>query len=206
MRGIREAGDSGVDLPRLVGDSDGYMDQVHSLRDMYAADLVHILVSRSDVGGRAQLHTEELADLEEPFGFGLTLARIYGELTFAHELGHNMGLHHDRYVLSFDPGSASNFGYVNQRAFDPGAPESSRWRTIMSYLTSVGKWEVSPANRFHTSLILTSPTMAIGWASRRMIHPPEWMGRPTPCGPSTTGGRSPRTFAVAPVRPRREPV
>ncbi len=127
-----EDGASIVDLRRLRGDSDGYLEQVHSLRDMYAADLVHILVSRSDVGGRAQLHTTELAELEEPFGFGLTLARVWAELIFAHELGHNMGLRHDRYVEP-GAGSAWNFGYVNQRAFDPESLESSHWRTVMAY-------------------------------------------------------------------------
>ena len=58
--------------------------------------------------------------------------------TFAHELGHIMGLHHDRYVRC-DPDRCRDtsyvyaHGYVNQRAFDTGAPGSARWITIMSY-------------------------------------------------------------------------
>ena len=51
-----------------------------------------------------------------------------------------MGLRHDRYEQSF-PGvdalrelrSDPAYGYVNQRAFGAGAPESSRWHTIMAY-------------------------------------------------------------------------
>ena len=122
-----EDGDSFVDLRRLRDDSDGYMDQIHELRDLYAADLVHIVVSRSvnvcgvaaSIGG------------DESGGFALTVSEC-GGLTFAHEFGHNMGLSHDRYVIG--PGATgSNFGYVNQRMFDEGAPESARWRTIMAY-------------------------------------------------------------------------
>ena len=48
-----EDGDSGIDLGRLQDDSDGYMDHVHDLRDAYAADLVHLLADRGDVGGTA---------------------------------------------------------------------------------------------------------------------------------------------------------
>ena len=51
--------------------------------------------------------------------------------------GQNMGLYHDRYVVTSGERASSpypfGFGYINQRAFEPGAPESSRWRTIMAY-------------------------------------------------------------------------
>ena len=49
-----------------------------------------------------------------------------------------MGLNHDRYVAC-ETGPCLNFsypyayGYVNQRAFDAGAPESAGWSTIMAY-------------------------------------------------------------------------
>ena len=82
--------DSGIDLGRLRDDSDGYMDHVHGLRDAYAADLVHIVVGRGNVGGLAPA-----VGGDESFGFALTNGPR--GLTFAHELGHNMGLNHDRY-------------------------------------------------------------------------------------------------------------
>ena len=134
-----EDGDSIIDLRRLRNGSDGHMDHVHERRDMYGADLVHIVVGRSDVGGRAHLNRGESPAEDEASGFGLTIS-FAGGLVFAHELGHNMGLHHDRYELGV-PRTGSHYGYVNQRMFEPGAPGSARWRTIMAY--GIQCWEVA---------------------------------------------------------------
>ena len=132
-----EDGGSSIDLNRLSNGSDGHMDHVHERRDMYGADLVHILVGRSDVGGRALFIALESSTDGEALGFGLTVSWC-GGLCFAHELGHNMGLLHDRYQIGV-PRTGSHYGYVNQRMFEPGAPESARWRTIMAYGTQCGE-------------------------------------------------------------------
>ena len=124
-----ESGETLTDIQRLEDDSDGYMDHIHDLRDTYAADLAHLIFARNDeaeVAGRAYF--------EGPFG--VTLAAPWGGLIFAHELGHNMGLLHDRYQIAKETEETIegwHYGYVNQRAFEPGAPESALWRTIMSY-------------------------------------------------------------------------
>ena len=121
-----EAGDR-RDLYRLEDPSDGYMDEVHAMRDRTGADLVHLVFKYQDhpFGGIASLSG----------AFGLTCQHC-GGLTFAHELGHNMGLRHDRYQVQENEGGVTAhpaFGYVNQRAFEPGAVPSSRWHTLMSY-------------------------------------------------------------------------
>ena len=125
-----ETGDSSLDLGRLQDPADGHMDGVHALRDEVGADLVHLIVSEAEANscGRAYI----------PGVFGLT-GQACGGPTFAHELGHNMGLLHDRYQELDDARrrlrSHPAYGYVNQRAFEPDAPLASRWRTIMSYPT-----------------------------------------------------------------------
>ena len=126
-----EAGDF-RDIGRLANPSDGYMDEVHAIRDRTGADLVHLIFNYQ----------------EHPFSgvayfggaFGLTCQDCGGG-TFAHELGHNMGLRHDRYAqlyseigrgpVTLDPA----FGYVNQPGLAVSAARSRRWVTIMSYHT-----------------------------------------------------------------------
>ena len=117
-----ESGSSSRDLGRLDDPSDGYMDEVHAIRDRVGADLVHFIVGVGNVLGTARL----------PGAFALTWAKG-GSMTFAHELGHNMGLHHDRYVDGGEGLLPYSYGYVNQQAFAAGAPESARWMTIMAY-------------------------------------------------------------------------
>ena len=73
--------DSKTDLERLVKDNDGHMDSVHDRRDILGADLVYLLTRRG--GGRAVLNRS--------FGVGGGHTR-----TFAHEVGHNFGIQHER--------------------------------------------------------------------------------------------------------------
>ena len=139
--GSREA--ASIDLGRLQSPSDGYMDDVHDTRDAVATDIV--LLVRSGYLNLANWMATPSQTFDSQ-AFGVVIPD--NALTFAHELGHIMGLHHDRYVYCRD--ALCNvapfpyaFGYVNQRAFDPNDPESpnpdptvpttARWRTIMSY-------------------------------------------------------------------------
>ena len=122
-----------MDLTRLENPNDGFMDQVHSLRNKHAADLVHLLTNVSDglSGKAAQLAFESVA---AQGAFAVTADG--SEAVFVHEIGHNFGLAHDRYTDN----TASvvfpyAFGYVNKRAFETDAPETARWQTVMAYPT-----------------------------------------------------------------------
>ena len=127
-------------LGHLAAPDDGYMTEVHEVRDAYSADLVHLIVNRgdaNDIGGIAQLWG----------AFGASLADVS---TLTHEVGHNMGLDHDAYQLATDGYSDEDrrdieqgfygehirlygIGYVNQRAFDAGADAERGWTTVMAY-------------------------------------------------------------------------
>ena len=121
-----------TDLERITEPDDGYMDEVHALRNRFAADLVHLLTNKRSTGVAGvtvALSSESLS--REDDAFAVTASGE--EHVFTHEIGHNLGLLHDRYqhgrLSSIYPYA---HGYVNKRTFEPGALPSSRWRTVMS--------------------------------------------------------------------------
>lgn len=85
-----ESHDAVTEVTRLRQVADGHMDDVHVLRDQYGADLVSLLVNDFNACGIGYLGVSSAA-----LGFSVTDWHC-GSLTFAHELGHNMGCHHDR--------------------------------------------------------------------------------------------------------------
>ena len=129
------------DIDRLPDPTNGFLDEIHHLRNSYAADIVSLIVD-FEIGGIAVLMTE----LSPAFGaFAFNMVNVATEATvFAHELGHNMGLQHDRYtVYKYLPEDAPEppgdvklalkpygFGYVNPLAF---GRSRTCWHTIMAY-------------------------------------------------------------------------
>lgn len=114
------------DLDRLTNSSDGFMDNVHSLRNTYGADLVALITEPSSAQycGIAWLMTSVSPSFESS-GFSVTL-RTCGGLVFAHEVGHNEGMHHDWYVNPVPGAYTYSHGHVHIAG-------ASSWRTIMSY-------------------------------------------------------------------------
>ena len=128
---VEEDISSDTHLRHLAHPSDGYMDDVHERRDALGADLVSLLPGTGTVGGQALLGGAfSLAVLGLNPSFGALAP------TFAHEVGHNMGLSHDRYRVqnSLNEGALRTFsyGYVNSLAFESGE-EDDCWVTIMAY-------------------------------------------------------------------------
>jgi hypothetical protein len=97
-----ESGDSGIDLYRLQGAGDGYLDSVHALRNNYGADVVVLFTRIDDAGGIGYL-------LDSPFGspaYAFSITRVQQAswtYTTVHEIGHNMGLGHHKDQI-FQPG------------------------------------------------------------------------------------------------------
>lgn len=124
-----DSGSLSTDLSRLRGTSDGYMDEIHALRNTHRADLVALIVE-SPGCGIAYIMTN-VSPTFESSGFSVTMRSCaVGNYTFGHELGHNMSARHDWIA---DPTNNSPFTY-NHGHIAPG----NLWRTIMSYGSSCG--------------------------------------------------------------------
>ena len=116
-----------IDLNRLTNKTDGYMDNVHTLRDTYRADLVSLWTTTG--GGIAWLMSTVSTNFES-HGFSVTNQQwATSNYVFAHELGHNMGAHHDRNNAGSQGAYSYSYGY--------NVP-AKNWRTIMSYNCSGG--------------------------------------------------------------------
>jgi hypothetical protein len=117
----------GVSFEEMLGDvTNGKapaMVRTRRLRDRLGADLVAVLRQESTYCGLAWLaENPSLATADS--GFSVTSRECIANYAVTHELGHNMGLEHDRYVSPPAPPSKYNFGYVSLQG---------RFETIMAY-------------------------------------------------------------------------
>ena len=125
----RQDPDMRIDKARLKTPDDGHMDEVHALRDQYGADLVALLVGqRSNYCGFADIYYGR-----EAGGFSVT-SQTCLSTTFAHEIGHNQGAHHD-------PGTDTNYGFPYGHGF---CNSRGNWRTVMSYNFNESCWPRAP--------------------------------------------------------------
>ena len=105
----------------------GALSGVPALRNAHGADLVTMLVrpSTPDACGIAFIMTN-ISTAFQNNGFSVTDTTCVAGYTFAHELGHNMGIRHDWFVDTGVTPFRYAHGYVNPAA-------GQRWRTIMAY-------------------------------------------------------------------------
>ena len=143
-------------------DPEGILDEVHELRKLFAPDIVHLIVGRSTnfcgISSIYDLSLEKAVEkvcstdsnlnecmvrirkeawLEGSFSVSAIPEGCTIQNAFTHELGHNIGIVHDRYSkkdsLSLEepvsfPFRPYGFGYVNQNF-----SRSECYRTVMAY-------------------------------------------------------------------------
>jgi hypothetical protein len=133
--GVNSAGSTGTDLSRWRSTSDGIMDDVHSNRTLFDADMCAYIYQGG--GGRAYLSL----DYEDTFS--VTGTGNFNVFTFHHELGHNMLCTHDL-VNTDEPGTAPYAGY--------GEPTIGCFRTILAYQQACGTGGCGRVNVFSRSV------------------------------------------------------
>ncbi len=119
---------------------------MHAIRDRTGADLVHLIVS--DYGGLCGV-----AYIGDPFAY-----HVCDGHTFAHELGHNMGMFHDRFQVQTNEGGA--------------------------YATSATRWASSTGQAFRRGTGWTVPPM---WRRFSMRRERSWPGGATALPTASTG-------------------
>ena len=126
-----------VDLPRLEATSDGFLDEVPLLRDLYHADFVSLWGVYTGSCGLGSLMATESATFH-PNAYNAVASPACtgaGSATFAHELGHNMGLRHDAFMDSATTVvTAEATGLTTTIPYAHGYVDiTNRFRTVMAY-------------------------------------------------------------------------
>jgi len=137
-----ESGDQFVHLWRFADKADGYMDEVHELRDRYHADVAVLIVDDTDGCGLA---TRVGADEDEAFAV-VHHACAKTNFSLVHEIGHLIGASHER-------------GYVH----------GNEWRDIMSYKGNCGGCPRLPVWSNPELLIGGAPAGSVGHDNARVI-------------------------------------
>jgi len=115
-----ETGSFETDLERFIGTTDGYMDEIHNLRDQYYADVCMLILETGNAYGRA-------GDIFASKSCAFAVVRsdaVTGRYTPSHELGHLIGARHNIEVDNENFPFPYGHGYI-----DPYSP--CDWMTIM---------------------------------------------------------------------------
>ena len=119
-----EQGEHFDHLYRMVDKGDGYMEEIHSLRDRYRADIGVLVVDDAQGCGLA---TRVYAEADEAFAV-VHHACSAATYSMAHEIGHLIGARHEPSIDSNMQPFSYGHGYVN----------GTNWRDIMSQKISCG--------------------------------------------------------------------
>jgi len=113
---------------------EGYMEEVHELRDQYGADLVALFASEPGTGGTGWLLTVPLGSS----GYGFSINRVQqigNSYTLIHEIGHNLGNAHARDQASQPAGLVGGlFEYSTGYRW---SGSTGNYTTVMGYTEGV---------------------------------------------------------------------
>jgi hypothetical protein len=115
------ASDFRQSLRRFRNDGDGYMDEVHTLRNKYSADICVLFSFNNDLCGRA---TGINVNANRSFCIVDVSSGCISKHSFIHEIGHLIGCRHDYGMDANLVPHTYCHGYINP---------SKTWRTIMAY-------------------------------------------------------------------------
>lgn len=140
LTGYTDTGNQNTDLDRVTNLSDGYIDEVHTWRDTYGADFVHMMHS---VGGGLgwRPNFASTSSGRPDLGFSVTGWNSFASFTPAHELGHNMNLSHSKFQSSnvgnpTDPTGTDAAGWHWHPNGDPAVSGNC---SVMSYTAYTGE-------------------------------------------------------------------
>ncbi|MCX6564654.1 MAG: M12 family metallo-peptidase [Candidatus Aminicenantes bacterium] len=128
-----DTGNSNTDLARLQNPNDGYLDQVHTWRNTYGADLVHLLTKTDDYGGLGYLLLNPAGSPAYAFSVG-RIQQISWTTTTIHEMGHNMGCGHRK----GQPGETWNGLFSYSAGWRWVGNDGNKYCSIMSYKDDFG--------------------------------------------------------------------
>lgn len=121
-----ESGNIQTDRDRLKNPSDGFMDNVHTLRETYSADVVPLIVDNGGgYCGIAFIMDPVSAQFQDSAFCVVADECATGYYSFGHEIGHIMAARHDWYVDATD-----NSPYTYNHAL---TNPTAGWRTVMAY-------------------------------------------------------------------------
>ncbi len=133
-----ESGNITTDRNRLQDPNDGFMDDAHTLRNRYRADLVSLWTANGGgYCGIAFIMSTPTVGFA-PYGFNVVDGDdcATGYYSFGHEMGHIQSARHDRYV-----DNTANSPYAFNHGYYTNAPAyngSATFRTVMAYANGNG--------------------------------------------------------------------